>query len=233
MSIINDTLIVIPARGGSKGLPQKNIKKLNGKPLILYTVEAARKIAKDENVCVSSDDKSIIEIVEQSGLSVPFVRPLELASDTATTEGVLLHAIAHYKSQQREFKKVILLQPTSPFRTSKHIQEAYQLFGEGVDMVVSAFPTKANPYYVLFEERDGLLQKSKMAHFTRRQDCPVVWELNGALYIYDTKILVDKGMAGLTRKKLYPMDKYSSVDIDDDIDFMLAEMLVQKGLVLK
>ena len=115
-------LIVIPARGGSKGVPRKNIKVLGDKPLIQYTIDAAKGVFDDEFICVSTDDFEIKSVVEQLGLKVPFLRPNELASDTAGTYEVLLHAISYYESKGYFPDTLILLQPTSPFRTSAHIK---------------------------------------------------------------------------------------------------------------
>src|SRR6056297_1801952 len=117
-------LIIIPARGGSKGIPGKNIKELCGKPLIQYTVDAAREIFKDYEICVSTDSSEIKSVVEKLGLKVPFLRPIELATDTASTYDVLLHALNFYENKGYCSDVVILLQATSPFRTSKHIREA-------------------------------------------------------------------------------------------------------------
>ena len=113
-------LYIIPARGGSKGIPHKNIKPLNGKPLIYYTIDVARQLTSDENICVSSDDAEIIQAVEDYGLKVPFKRPDHLSTDTATTNDVLLHALNFYQSKGINYEVIILLQPTSPLRTVQH-----------------------------------------------------------------------------------------------------------------
>ena len=110
-------LVVIPARGGSKGIPHKNIKKLNGKELITYSIDVARQLTSDDNICVSADDDNIIATVENYGLKVAFKRPIELATDSAGTNGVLLHALDFYENQGRTYDVIVLLQPTSPFRS--------------------------------------------------------------------------------------------------------------------
>lgn len=221
-------LYLIPARGGSKGLPGKNIKLLYGKPLICYTIDAARTVAKDGDICVSTDDEGILETVEKYGLAIPFKRPKELATDKSGSEEVILHALKHYSSLGKFYDYVCLLQPTSPLRSGKHIEEALSLLEPGTEMVVSVKETSANPYYVLFEENEkGELQQSKESTFIRRQDCPKVYELNGAIYLINISKLIRKGMSALQKKK-YVMDKAYSVDIDDDIDFYIAEMLLSK-----
>ncbi len=221
-------LIVIPARGGSKGVPRKNIKVLGDNPLIQYTIDAAKGVFDDEFICVSTDDFEIKSVVEQLGLKVPFLRPNELASDTAGTYEVLLHAISYYESKGYFPDTLILLQPTSPFRTSAHIKEALKLYHESIDMVVSVKETKANPYYILFEEdRNGYLKKTKEANFTRRQDCPKVWEYNGAIYIINVKALKEKTISQFTKVCKFEMDETSSHDIDTLLDWKIAEIILQ------
>ena len=221
-------LIVIPARGGSKGVPRKNIKVLGDKPLIQYTIDAAKGVFDDEFICVSTDDFEIKSVVEQLGLKVPFLRPNELASDTAGTYEVLLHAISYYEAKGYFPDTLILLQPTSPFRTSAHIKEALKLYHESIDMVVSVKETKANPYYILFEEdSNGYLKKTKEANFTRRQDCPKVWEYNGAIYIINVKALKEKTISQFTKVCKFEMDETSSHDIDTLLDWKIAEIILQ------
>ena len=222
-------LVIIPARGGSKGLPGKNIKQLNDKPLIHYTIEAARAVFPDDLICVSTDDNNIKVCAEETGLLVPFIRPADLASDTAGSQEVLLHAIDYYTKKGLDFDVVVLLQVTSPLRSAEHIKEAMHLYSADLDMVVSVKKTDANPYYALKEENEqGFLQPSKQGSFTRRQDCPEVYELNGAIYFINRQSLQEKGLAGFGKIKKYLMDKKSSVDIDDIIDFQLAELLLKE-----
>ena len=148
-------LVVIPARGGSKGVPRKNIKLLNKKPLIHYTIEAARKVFEDQYIYVSTDSTDIKSISEQTGLTVPFLRPEFLATDEAKTEDVLIHSINYFFDKNDYYPDyIVLLQPTSPFRNGTHIREAISLFDKNCDMIVSVKETKSNPYYVLFEEDD-------------------------------------------------------------------------------
>ena len=224
---ITDSLFVIPARGGSKGLLRKNILPLAGKPLIYYTIDAARSITSDENICVSSDDPEIIQLTEEYGLKVPFVRPPELASDTASSQEVLLHALDFYENKLGLlYKKIILLQPTSPLRNAKHISEAYSLWEDNIDMIVSVKESKANPYFNLFEEREnGFLMKSKEGNFTRRQDAPKVWEYNGAIYIINVETLKKKHLREFKKIKKYVMPAEYSIDIDTELDWIMAEII--------
>ncbi len=221
-------LVIIPVRGGSKGIPNKNIKKLNGKPLIEYTLEAALDIFEIGSICVSTDSLEIKSLVEKKGVPVPFLRPKKLATDTATTYDVLLHAVDFYEKKGHPINTVVLLQATSPFRTSKHIETALELYKSNIDMLVSVKETKSNPYYVLFEEdKNGWLTKSKPSNFTRRQDCPKVWEYNGAIYIINKDSLKKKSLLEFRRVKKYEMDEKSSLDLDTPIDWLLAESLMK------
>lgn len=225
-------LIVIPARGGSKGILRKNIKLLNDIPLILYTIKEAKKVFLDDHIFVSTDDNEIKKVVEKSGLKIPILRPHDLATDTSGTYEVLLHAIDFYEKIKNYFPDtIVLLQPTSPFRNGKHIEEALKLFTGDCEMVVSVKETKSNPYYLLREEnQDGWLVKSKEGNFTRRQDCPKVYELNGAIYIINVNSLREKAPHEFTRVRKYEMDELSSHDIDSELDWKLAEVLLDHVL---
>lgn len=222
-------LIIIPARGGSKGVPGKNKKLLNGKPLLHYTIEAALALFDKNLVCVSTDDPEIKRCAEDAGINVPFLRPDELATDVSGTREVLLHAIQFYENKGYYPDTVVLLQPTSPFRTSENIKEAMSLYNNNFDMVVSVKETKANPYYILFEEdNNGYLVNSKKGNFIRRQDCPKVWEYNGAVYIINISSLKEKPIVDFDRKIKYEMDEISSHDIDTILDWHMAETILNK-----
>ncbi len=228
-------LVIIPARGGSKGIPRKNIKPLDGKPLIYYTIDAARSIVPDEDICVSTDDAEIIEVVEKYGLKVPFVRPAELASDTAGTYEVLIHALNYYEEKyQRHYDVVVLLQNTSPFRKQEQVKEALSLYRDDVDMVVSVKECAANPYYNVFEENtDGYLHISKgEGNFIRRQDAPKVYEYNGAIYIMNASRLKTTHMHKMSKRVKYVMDDLSSFDLDTMFDWKMAEMIVEQNKTL-
>lgn len=227
------TLVIIPARGGSKGIPHKNIKPLAGKPLIYYTIDVARQIVPDEDICVSTDDLEIIKCVEDYGLRVPFVRPQELASDTAGTYEVLLHALDFFEKKGKIYDTVILLQNTSPFRTGEHVKEAINLYSDNIDMVVSVKECSANPYYCVFEDDEsGYLHISKGdGKITRRQDAPKVYEYNGAIYIINPVSLKKMSLGKFTKRVKYVMDDIHSVDLDNMIDWKFAEMIIKERLV--
>lgn len=227
-------LIIIPARGGSKGIPHKNIKSLNGKPLICYSIDVARQYTSDENICLTTDDAEIIAVAETYGLKVPFVRPAELATDTASSNDVLVHALNFYENQGRQVDGIILLQPTSPFRKVSFIKEAVELYNTDLDMVVSVKESASNPYYNCFEEdKEGFLSISKPSThpLTRRQDAPKVWEYNGSIYVINPISLKDKGMQHFTKVRKYPMSELYSVDIDNPFDWKIAELLLQENMI--
>jgi N-acylneuraminate cytidylyltransferase len=220
-------LVIIPARGGSKSIPKKNIKLLAGKPLLHYTIEVALELFNAEDICVSTDSEEIKGVAEQLNITVPFLRPKSLATDTAGTRDVLLHAVDFYK--EKAYDTIVLLQPTSPFKTSKHVKEALQLFTSEIDMVVSVYESDLNPYYNLFEEKaDGFLQQSKPSQITRRQDCPKVYAYNGAVYIINIASLQKKAINQFNKIIKYTMDKKSSLDIDTMEDWQLAEFYINQ-----
>lgn len=222
------TLYLIPARGGSKGVPGKNIKQLNGKPLIGYAIDAARQLATDADICVSSDDDTIIQTVEEYGLSVPFKRPDHLAQDSSGMQGVMVHALDHYSSKGVDYDVLVLLQPTSPFRTGSHIKKATELFEKGLDMVVSVKVTDVNPYYLHYTENEnGLIDKLLKGDFATRQELPVVYELNGAVYVIEPDSIRKMPRSSFTKVKKYVMDDWSSLDIDTPLDWEVAEAIIR------
>ncbi|GAB2770383.1 acylneuraminate cytidylyltransferase family protein [Salinimicrobium soli] len=224
-------IAIIPARGGSKGVPEKNIKELEGKPLIQYTIDAAKEVFEDRNIIVSTDSEKIKKIVESLGLEVPFIRPAELARDKSGTQEVLQHALNFVESKGIFPQILILLQPTSPFRNATHINEALKLYNNDLDMVVSVKEAKSNPYYILKEENSqGFLENSKKGNFIRRQDCPKVWELNGAIYIINVKSMKAKNISDFTKVKKYVMDQFCSHDIDNLYDWKIAETLMKENI---
>lgn len=223
-------LFLIPARGGSKGLPRKNILPLAGRPMIEYTLDAAIGAMEDgDELCVSTDDSEIIQVVENYGVKVPFVRPAELASDSTSTHEVIEHALSWYEDRGHSFDVVALLQVTSPLRNASHVKDALGLYNENLDLVTSVKITDSNPYYVLYEENNiGLLEKSKVGMFTRRQDCPKVFELTGAIYIVNAKSIKKIKLSDLNKIKKYVMSKVNSIDIDDELDYIVAQNYLKK-----
>jgi N-acylneuraminate cytidylyltransferase len=220
------TLFVIPARGGSKGIPGKNIKQLRGKPLIAHSLDFARMFAYDEDICVSTDSSDIADLVSGMKYKVPFLRPAHLATDTAGSYDVMLHALEVYEKRNGPYDIMVLLQPTSPFRKKEHLRQALDLMKPGVDMVVSVKESEANPYYNLFEKNSkGFLQQSKEGNFERRQDCPPVYQYNGSLYIIRVSSLKKSPLNQFKNILPFIMPAEYSIDLDTPLDWVIAESL--------
>ena len=222
------TLYVIPARGGSKGIPGKNIKPLNGKPLIAYSIKVARQLADDADICVSTDSQDIADVAESMGLKVPFLRPDHLATDKSGTYEVLLHAVEFYAQKGIEYDTMVLLQPTSPFRTADDVKRALQCYSPDIDMVVTVMEAATNPYYNSYEtDENGFLKISKGdGSFVRRQDAPKVWEYNGAVYVINIESLRKMPLSKFTRRRMVEMSRERSLDLDTPIDWMVAEAVM-------
>ncbi len=227
------SLFLITARGGSKGIPHKNIKPLAGKPLICYAIDVARQFVEDMDICVSTDGDDIIEVVEKYGLKVPFKRPAELASDTAGSYEVIRHAVQFYEQKGVLYDTVVLLQPTSPFRSKEDVENCISKYDDQYDMVVSVKPAASNPYYDIFEEdQDGNLVISKGdGRITRRQDAPKCYEYNGAVYVINVRSLKSRHMNDFKKIGFHVMNEVRSIDLDTMLDWKYAELLIQEGLV--
>ncbi len=223
-----DTLWLIPARGGSKGIPGKNIKPFCGTPLVCMAVDQALALAEpDDMVFVSTDDDAIAEAAQTCGPVVPFRRPEQFATDTASSYDVIIHALDEFERRGKRFERVVLLQPTSPLRSLDNIRSAISLWSPDIDMVVSVCEARTNPYYNAFETSpDGTLHISKgEGKYTRRQDAPKVWEYTGAVYVM-TAAALRKGPMSTFKKILpSPMDTDRSVDLDTPLDWIIAESL--------
>ncbi len=230
-------LLTICARGGSKGVKGKNIKDLNGKPLIYYTIKQALKWDKAKRVIVTTDSEEIAKIAKKYGAQVPFKRPAELATDTAGTISVLRHAIQECESIYKEkYDYLIDLPVTAPIRTSKDIDEALKLFKKKKpETLVSVTPAARNPYFNMLEDSgNGKVWYSKPNDgFLRRQDAPSVYDMNNSIYIYDINYLKDEKNTKAVSKNTVPfiMDPISAIDIDTEIDFKILESLVKERIV--
>jgi len=218
-------LAIIPARGGSKRLPRKNVLDLNGKPLIAYTIEAGVKSSYINKVLVSSDDSEILEISKQYGAET-IIRPDELASDTATTFDAIKHSIKNSK----HYDYVVLLQPTSPLRDSKQIDEAIELLIEkDADAIVSVCEVDHSPLWSnTIEETLSMQSFLKEEVLNKRsQDLETYYRLNGAIYICKIDKLLEEESFFLKENIFaYVMDRESSIDIDEEFDFRIAEVLI-------
>ncbi len=229
MVLKEDILVVIPARGGSKGIPRKNLKLLGDKPLIAYTIEVARELFEDAQICVSTDDEEIAAFARTYGNIVPFIRPAHLSTDEASSQDVILHAMDFYR--EKEYKAVILLQPTSPFRKKAHVEACLELFDSVTDMVTTVSESHANPYFNLMEESsEGFLIRSKPSDYTRRQDCPPVYSLNGAVYVISTQSLRAKPIARFDKVRKVVMSSLESVDLDTPLDWKIATLVLEDSI---
>lgn len=224
------TLFIIPARGGSKGIPGKNIKQLAGKPLICYAIDNARQFAHDEDICLTTDSEDIIAVARSYGLEVPFVRPKELANDKSGTYEVLLHAVDFYEKRGIFYDRIVLLQPTSPMRMPDDIKGCLDLYRNDIDMVVSVKEAATNPYYNAYEvDSDGFLHISKGdGCFIRRQDVPKVWEYNGAVYVINVSTLKRMPLGQFSKRVMYEMPASRSIDLDTPLDWQIAELIMSQ-----
>lgn len=227
-------LIVIPARGGSKGIPHKNIRPFAGRPLIAWSIDIAREYCRrhslgEERIILSTDDEAIARTAEAQGLPVPYRRPPELATDTAGSREVILDAMAFADRQGIEYDCVLLLQPTSPLRTIDDVEGTAALFDrEHPDMAVSVKEASANPYYNCFETdaATGALHVSKGdGLITRRQDAPRAWEFNGAVYVISPQAIREMPLGAFPRRLPFAMPAERSVDLDTPLDWAIAETI--------
>lgn len=222
-------LYIIPARGGSKGIPHKNIKPLCGRPLIAYTLDVARRLAPDiGHIIVSTDDPAIADVCRNEGVDVPWLRPAELSGDTTGSREVMLHAMDRADAAGIKYDCVVLLQPTSPFRTTDDVLAALDSYTPDADMAVTVTDASSNPYYNCFEtDDDGFLRISKGdGLYTRRQDAPKAYEFNGAVYVINPDSLRRMPLGAFRRRIPVPMPSDRSVDLDTPVDWIVAEALM-------
>lgn len=232
-----NVLGIVTARGGSKGIPGKNIKLLAGKPLIQYTAESALNAKRLSAVVLSTDDEAIANVGRQVGLEVPFLRPPELAQDDTPTLPVLRHVVTTLEEQGRRYDAFCLLQPTNPLRTSQEIDSAIDLLEQtGVDSVITVLPVPAeyNPHWVFFPDQDqsGRLRLStgEKTIIPRRQLLPPAYHRSGSVYVMRRSTLIEQNslygesIAGLVT------DISRHVNIDDHEDWRQAEALLGNHL---
>jgi len=221
-------LAVIPARGGSKRLPGKNIRMLGDKPLIVWTIDAAKGIPEICDILVSTDNSEIAEISKESGVLVPWLRPAELATDTASSVDVAIHALDWYESKHGTVDGLLLLQPTSPFRTKETICTGIALFAKhGHSSVVGVSPTHAHPMWALKIENGYLVPFMPGAGLqTRSQDLPPAFVVNGAFYLLSPMEIRNKKtfVTEMTIPLLISVSK-ETIDIDNEQDFKIAVCL--------
>ncbi|MEX0287217.1 MAG: hypothetical protein AB3N23_21635 [Paracoccaceae bacterium] len=226
-------LALIPARGGSKGLPRKNVLDLLGRPLIAWTVEAALNARCVTRTVVSTDDDEIAAAAVAAGADVPFARPDALASDTATSLDVVLHALDTLEAEGETFDFVALLQPTSPLRTAAHLDAAWdRLSTQQAPSCVSVCEVETSPYLMMSLQDDGRIKPviDPEGRSLRRQDLPAVYELNGAIYITATAELRHTGKFVTEQTVGFVMPRSVSIDIDNRADFDAALAVMKEAL---
>ncbi|MHB8155171.1 MAG: acylneuraminate cytidylyltransferase family protein [Candidatus Omnitrophota bacterium] len=222
-------LCVIPARGGSKGLPGKNIKKLLGKPLIAYSIEHAARSKYIDRTIVSTDSKRIAFVAKGLGAEVPFLRPKHLATDKSSTVDALLHAIEWMENKEGFiFDILVLLHVTTPLRSVEDVDKSIELlFKKDTDNVFSVAQAHKNPYFNMVEvKKNGKVELIKKGKYTSRQSAPHVFDMNSSIYVWWKDVLKNKKSLFLSNTRIYLMPKERSVDIDDYFDFRVARMLL-------
>lgn len=224
-------LAIIPARGGSKGLPGKNIKDLCGKPLIAYTIEAALKSKKITQVVLSTDDKEIAETCKKYGIEIPFLRPKELASDNSLIVDTYIYTVDRInKEQNKNYASVVALLPTCPLRTAEDIDKAIEIYEKKeADSVISFYEAPHPVQWYKTVDKNGILRSilPEGNRLANRQDEEKSYLPNGAIYVFSIDLLRDKKYYS---DKTYPyiMPAGRSIDIDNLFDFEMAEFLLSK-----
>jgi CMP-N-acetylneuraminic acid synthetase len=223
---------VVPARGGSKGVHRKNIQRLNGKPLIAYTAEAALGARRLTRVVLSTDDQQIAEVGRSWGLEVPFLRPAALAADDTPTLPVIQHALACLEAEGDCYDAVCILQPTAPFRRSEFIDGCIQaLESSDADSVVTVLPVPDahNPHWVYFTTSDGCLRLStgEPTPIPRRQELPPAYHREGSVYVTRRDVVIQQNSIFGARVLGYPVDPRDSIDINNVEDLARAESLLR------
>jgi CMP-N,N'-diacetyllegionaminic acid synthase len=219
-------LALIPARGGSKRLPRKNIRVLGDKPLIVWSIAVARDIPEICDILVSTDDSTIASICSSAGALVPWLRPAELATDTASSVDVVLHALDWYETENGTVDGILLLQPTSPFRTPKTVLSGISLFKKnGRQSVLGVSPTHAHPIWTLKIDGEYLvpfLQEHGLGK--RSQDLPAAYVVNGSFYLISPEELrINRAFVGLRTSPLIIESPQEALDIDTEWDWKVAE----------
>ena len=225
-------ICIIPARGGSKGIPKKNIKKIDGKPLLGYVIETTKKSKIFEHVVVSTEDDEIARIAKKYGAEVPFKRPKSLASDHAPMDKVLLHAVRELYQLNYEFDIFVWRDATTPFIRSVDVKKAIELLQKkNATIVTGVYRQHLNPYFNIVEKKsNGFLKLCKPLKIKARsrQEAPPVFQLNG-LYAYNAKKFLRIQKTDLSKTIPYEIPVETGLMIDTEFEFYLAKLLIEKG----
>ena len=235
---MSEVLCTICARGGSKGVKNKNIKKINGKPLIAYTIEQAQKSGLFEHIVISTDSDEIAEVAKKYGAEVFFKREAKLASDTAGKLDVIRDAfIRSEKYYNKKFDYLIDLDATSPLRSVEDIINAYEQFlKNNHDNLITAMPSRRSPYFNMVEVDSNnkvYLSKSINSNIVRRQDVPKSYDMNASIYIWKREAILYKNSLFLENTGLYVMPEERSIDIDTELDYKFVEFIMKEKNVSK
>ncbi len=231
---MNNILCTICARGGSKGVKNKNIKELNGKPLIAYTIEQAKASQLFEHIVVSTDSDDIADIAKQFGAEVFFKRSKQLASDTAGKLDVIRDAFMRSEEYyNKQFDYLIDLDATAPLRSVDDIINAFNQFkANGNDNLITAMPSRRSPYFNLVEQdKNGKVYLSKTLDSTivRRQDAPKSYDMNASIYIWKRDVILNNNSIFLENTGLYVMPEERSIDIDTPLDYKFVEFIMKEN----
>lgn len=226
-----NTIITICARGGSQGVPGKNIRPLLGKPLIAWTIEQAVECSLAPGaIFVSTDDKDIAAVAREYGATVPFLRPAELATATAGKLPVIQHLVEWVEMHIQPVDRIIDLDPTSPLRDVNDIHSCAALLDDQTDVVITAYESDKNPYFNMVERKaNGFYERvcPPADEVVGRQLAPKVYAMNASIYVWHRRTLAPSLWAH-PRIRLHPMPRERSIDIDHPIDFELVELLMKK-----
>ncbi|HEC1792775.1 MULTISPECIES: cytidylyltransferase domain-containing protein [Campylobacter] len=231
---LNDILAIIPARSGSKRLIHKNIKILKNKPLIAWSIEAALKSKYIKNVMVSTDSQEYARIAMQYGAQVPYLRDRSLSDDTSSSFDVIKNIIDFYADKNISFKYIVLLQPTSPLRNNKHIDEALDLFfKKNANSVISVCECEHSPLWSNTIPENGAMDSFLPSEIKnlRSQDLEKHYRLNGAIYIAKIKEFMQYKGFFMPNSFAYKMESIYSIDIDTDYDFKMASLLLKSEYI--
>jgi len=222
----------ICARGGSKGVKDKNIRELAGKPLIAHTIEYFKKWGKANRIVCSTDSEKIANIARQFGAEIPCMRPKELATDNAFKLHVIQHIVKFCEEQDGKYDIIVDLDPTAPLRKQKFLDEALKKFLESnANNLYSVCRARKNPYFNMVElDENGYAHLCKKSNVVRRQDAATVYELNASIYIYNRDFLLHTNTLHSDKTIIYEMPDIASIDIDSEIDFLFVEFLLKNGV---
>jgi len=231
-------LITICARGGSKGVINKNIREINGKPLISYTIAQALSWGQANRVVVSTDSAEIAKVAKDYGADVPFIRPKNLASDSAAKLPVIRHALQQCeKEYQEEYDIIVDLDATAPIRAIVDLENCFNLFRTGkYSSLFSVVIAHKNPYFNMVEiNKAGYIEICKLldSNFVRRQDAPKVYSLNASIYFYQREYLLKESTVSpiSSNSAMYIMEDIAGVDIDREVDYKYIEFLIKENIV--